>query len=103
VSVRDYKKIGLDSNEQSKMQEYVGAVLTPIIRCPLIDGIHLKGVVLSNGTTNVDHLLGRAPLGWIITRQNAAAQIYEPSNASNKTKLLQLTSDAVVTIDLWVF
>lgn len=103
MSVRDYKKLGLDSNEQSKMQEYVGQVLTPIIRCPLIDGVLLKGVALANGTTLVDHKLGREPLGWLVVRVNGTASIFEPDTASKKKTYLTLTSNAAVTVDLWVF
>tara|TARA_R100000963_G_C4565496_1_gene52523 strand:+ start:161 stop:466 length:306 start_codon:yes stop_codon:yes gene_type:complete len=67
-----------------------------------------KGVLLKNktvdGETDILHGLGRAPLGWFITRQKSYTLIKDAQD-SNKTpkKTLTLVSASSVTIDLWVF
>lgn len=76
---------------------------------PLLGGVHLRGaqnagVALSNGTTLVTHGLGRAPVGWFVTRQRGSARIYDTQDGNpNPTLSLRLVSDAAVLVDLYVF
>lgn len=75
----------------------------------LLGGVHLRGaqnagVPLSLGTTLVAHGLGRAPLGWFVTRQRAAARIHDTQDGNpNPSTSLRLVSDAAVMVDLYVF
>jgi hypothetical protein len=61
-------------------------------------------VALANGTTVVNHLLGRKLIGWRIIGINGAATIYD-QQASNQTPALTLVlvSNAAVIANLEVF
>lgn len=78
--------------------------LSDLLQNPLVNGSLLKDVALSNGTTAVNHKLGRALQGWIITRVNGAATIYDSQTTNNTPNLtLLLVSNAAVTVSLYVF
>jgi hypothetical protein len=77
------------------------AILNPSLANPLNSVSILNGVVLKNGATVINHLLGQMQQGWMILDQNAAASIYRSSPFNDKT--LTLTSNAVVTVSLGVF
>ncbi len=76
-------------------------ILTPVINLPPNKGILLQGVKLINGTTVINHKLGRIQQGYIITDQNASANIYKNASFNNLT--LSLASNAAVTVSLWMF
>lgn len=75
--------------------------LNPLLSNALTQGSLLSNVKLINGINTFNHYLGRGMTGWFIVDQDGLASIYrsEPLN----TKTLTLTSDAIVTISLWVF
>jgi hypothetical protein len=75
--------------------------LDPILRNLLINGQLITNVVIKTGNNVINHKLGRKQIGYIITDQNAQAQMYRSQPLNNLT--LTLTSDADVTISLWVF
>ena len=78
--------------------------LDPILANPLTNGQLLTGVDLSNGTTVVNHKLGRKLVGWIIVGTNAAASVYDNQDSNQTPQLtLILVSNAVCTLNLWVF
>lgn len=80
------------------------AMLNPILTNPFTRGILLNNVALANGTTVVNHLLGRKLQGWVIVGINGAATIYDNQAANLMPELtLSLTSNAAVTANLWVF
>lgn len=77
------------------------SILDPFLADAYLNGQLLTGVVLSNGTTVINHKLGRTMQGWVITDQIAAAQIYRSAAFNSLT--LSLTSNVATTINLWVF
>ncbi len=83
------------------MQTTWAQMLNPIIAFPPVQGTLLTNIPLINGVTIVNTLLGRKMQGWIITDTNAAATIYRSAAMNDKT--LQLTSNAAVTVSIWVF
>lgn len=83
------------------MQNSWAAQLNPVISNVLVRGLLLTNVALINGATVINHLLSRTQQGWMIVDQNGAAQIYRSAPLNNKT--LTLTSNAAVTVSLWVF
>lgn len=87
--------------ELTLLQTSWKAELDPVLMNPLIHGIFLKNVALINGATVINHLLSRRQQGFFITDSNAAATIYrsQPFN----TLTLTLTSNAAVTVNLYVF
>lgn len=85
----------------SLMQTSWASEINPILKSPLVNGSFLKNIVLAIGANTINHLLGRMQQGWIITDQNAAAQVYRSSPFNDKN--LVLTSDAVVTVGIYVY
>ena len=75
--------------------------LNPVLAMPLNQGIMLEDITLQVGANVINHLLGRKMIGWIIIDQDAQASMFRSQPLNNKT--LTLTSDAIVTLKLWVF
>lgn len=86
------------------MQTKWAAILNPFMANPSLQSNILSNIPLANGTTVVNHMLGRNLLGWRVVRQRAQASIHD-SQDSNQTPSLTLTlvSNAAVNIDLEVF
>jgi len=84
-----------------QLQNQWKSQLDPILANPILQGLQLKNVNLINGTTVVNHLLGRTQQGWIITDINGSASVYRSQPFNDKT--LTLVSDAAVTASLWVY
>lgn len=88
----------------SLMQTSWALALNPIINNISNQSIILKKIALINGTTVVNHLLGRKLTGWKIVRLRASAIIYD--NQDNNTSpglTLILISNAAVVVDIEVF
>ena len=83
------------------MQTGWSSQLTPWLKNPMGQGVYLEGVNLINGVTQIDSKLGRMMQGWMITDINGAATIYRSQPLNSKT--LTLTSNAAVTVNLYVF
>ncbi len=90
-----------DQREFQMMQSQWSAQIDPVLNLPQVKGLLLKDIVLSNGITIINHRLDRKQQGWIVTDINGAATIYRSQLFNEKT--LTLTSDAAVTVSLWVY
>ena len=86
------------------MQTNWAGQLNPLLAGPFADGLIIPNQPLINGTTQVNHRLGRPLQGWMIVRQRASAAIYDTQDANQMPNLtLSLVSSAAVTVDLFVF
>lgn len=83
------------------MQKQWTSQLNPLLANILTQGTILSGIKLISGNTTFNHYLGRQMTGWILVDQNAQAQIYRSQPLNSQT--LTLTSDAGVTVSLWIF
>jgi hypothetical protein len=80
------------------------SILNPVVNSPIVNGRMLTNVALINGTTIVNHGLGRTLQGWIIAGINGAATIYDNQTTNQlKDLTLSLTSNAAVIAQIWVF
>jgi len=85
-------------------QDRWASQLDPVLANPLTNVSILKNVALINGTTVVNHLLGRTLQGWFPVRIRAAATIYDKQDSNQMPQLtLVLVSNAAVVVDLAVF
>lgn len=93
-----------DSQPMTLMQTSWATEINPVLKLPINSGQILKSVSLVVGTNSINHLLGRKLQGWFLVRQRALAEIYDAQD-SNLTQAitLALVSDAVVTVDIFVF
>lgn len=93
-----------DSEQLSMMQTRWASILDPIIANPITSGAVLKQVQLIIGSNSINHLLGRKLQGWFLVRQRGAASIYDTQDSNSMPNLtLTLTSDANVSVDIWVY
>lgn len=88
----------------SMMQNRWASILNPVIDSPLINGQLLTDIPLAVGSNSISHRLGRRLKGWIVVGIDGVAQIYDTQASNQMPQLtLTLTSDASVTVALWVF
>ena len=83
------------------MQTGWSSQLNPWLQNPMNYGVYLKDIDLGIGATQINHRLDRMMQGWMITDVNGAATIYRSQPLNSKT--LTLTSNAAVTVNLYVF
>lgn len=86
------------------MQNQWSSQINPLLDNAIVQGIFLTNVQLTTGTNAINHKLGYILRGWIITRKRGPAEIYD-TNATNPfpNLTLNLTTDANVSVDLYVF
>ena len=88
----------------NRIQDQNIRVLNPLLSNPVVQGHVLSDLPLSSGTNNVNHGLGRAPLGWQIVRINAPATIVDLQATNTISNLtLVLSSSANTTASIYVF
>lgn len=80
------------------------AILDILLSNRSLNSVILKNVSLINGTTIINHTLGRDLLGWRVIGINAAATIYDQQSSNQTPDLtLVLVSSAVAIVSLEVF
>jgi hypothetical protein len=87
-----------------QMQSQWKAQLDPVLSNPLLQGQLLTQVSLNNGTTTINHGLGRKLVGWFLVGISGAGTVYDTQTTNQTPQLtLVLVSNAAVTANLWVF
>lgn len=78
--------------------------LKPLIQNPLSDGNVLEKIVLTSGTNQVAHKLGRKLLGWFAVRVRSNITLYDSQDTNLlQDKYLTLVASGAGTVDLFVF
>lgn len=88
-----------------RFQDNVASAIELLPSVEIIQGRLVKNVNLKTGQNNaIEHKLARTLLGWYIVRKKSAADIWDTQD-SNKTPALtlNLTCNADVQVDIWVF
>lgn len=67
---------------------------------PSLRRVTVKQVALSTTTTLVPHRLGKQPVGWQISDQNAQADIWRDATLPVTGDTIPLKASAAVTVDL---
>lgn len=83
------------------LQKQWTSQLNPLLAVSLTQGSLLPDTKLINGVNTFNHYLGKQMTGWILVDQNALASIFRSQPLNSQT--LTLTSNAEVTVSLWVF
>ena len=68
--ISPYVRNTTDDESIESVQNSLENSFRSVEACPLLDGHLLEGVELIQGDNEVDHKLGRALKGWILTRQD---------------------------------
>lgn len=95
-----FARVQTTNREINQLQSNLATALQPVFENPFSNGVFINNQILINGSTRVQHNLGRPIVGWFITNINGAATVYL---ASSTDQTLTLTSNALVTVNLFVF
>ncbi len=91
---------------QNRSQKGMETATAAARNCPIVNGVAINNVSLGIGLTNVPHGLGRAFIGYIVTKLtcSGAAIIVYSTTPADPTKYVSLvTSGLACTVNLWVF
>lgn len=101
----DKLTVGELGQNVNKFQENVDVYLSQITAPFLLDGRLLENVQLLTGAPNlIEHKLGRKPLGFLVVRKRAQADVWDNQDANVfKDRSIDLRSSANVTVDIYVF
>lgn len=91
------------SREMSLMQTQWASLINPAINAPLLQGNYLNNIALVSGDNTINHLLGRAYQGWLLTGMHGAfIELYDvPSPMPTLTLVLNANTSG--SISLYVF
>lgn len=93
-----------ENREINQLQLNIINGVNALIGLPLNQGTLIQEVDLVTGANVVNHTLGRALVGWILTRVRANATVFDTQDLNpNPGLTLFLTASADVTVDLWCF
>lgn len=98
-------RVQTEIREVNQLQTNISQLVDPIAANPLINGIILKNVVLTNGTNRVNHLLGRPLVGWFVVGINNSITSLYDAQATNPSpaQTLILIINGNATVNLYVF
>lgn len=114
MAIKKYKKFYISpynalAAELNTVQDSIEQVITPLTNSQIVDGNYLKEIDLTVSVDNlVEHKLGRKPLGWVVVRKFADANIWESLTAGgvsyDRTKFINFQTDATTTdVYFWIF
>lgn len=103
-----FERIQSQNEELNRIQQNVAKSVDPIAKLRLLDGTLVHNLVLAGGgaSTDVEHLLGRPSVGWVLTRKRATADIWDDTDTLSDALarlFIRLRASTTVVVDLWVF
>ena len=107
-SVKPFYKVEIEASDAEMVQsvqmafDSVEKSLAGLVQSSIVTGTLLRDIDLTTTAKRIEHKLGRAPLGYIIVRQNANSTVFEQSE-TRKDIFLNLQASAAVTVSLWIF
>ena len=104
--ISPYVRNTTDNESIESVQNSLENSFRSVEACPLLDGHLLEGVELIQGDNEVDHKLGRALKGWILTRQDFDTIIIDKqvdNENADSILILNSSTSGTATVDLWVF
>lgn len=104
MSLIKFPKLQSTDQTLNLVQDNLIRTLNPVFDTPTLGGQILTKVPLVIGSNSINHKLGRNLVGWQIVRQRALASIYDTQDTNTTPSItLNLVSDAIVVVDLYVF
>ena len=102
--MKQYKRVIQDDITLNRIQDSVEDFAVSII-FPSINGISIvRNVILTTADKNVNHLLNRSYLGYLVINRNANATVFTSLTTNNNQNLfIILKASATVTVDLMFF
>jgi len=104
MSLVKFSKQYTKEEDLNRIQDNLVRTLNPVFDTPILGGNLLQSVPLVIGSNSINHKLGRNLVGWMLTRKRSPANIYDNQDNNNMSaSSLLLVSDAITTIDIYVF
>ena len=101
MAIAPFRKLGGLEPMLSRVQDAVALVFAGLAREPLLNTSTVQAA-LTTSSQEVAHGLGRAPLGFIVARKDAQADVWEATSAT-PAKTLALKASAPVNTTLIFF
>jgi len=98
--MRSFEKVNFKDYKYETIQKNTDTFLIQLKSFPMFKGNLLKDIELSATALNVPHRLGRTPEGYLITKKNANATVW---NGEMDQSIISLTASGNVTVDLWIY
>ena len=100
----NFTQIWSPNEEVTRLQSHIKTALNPLLELPIQDGILIKDLSIETTDTRVNHGLGRQFEGFILTKLNANAVVYESTTANpSKDRYILLKAGSAVTADIYFF
>ena len=100
----NFTQLYSENQEVNRLQSHIKTTLNPLLQLPISDGILLKDQDIATTDTRVNHGLGREYEGFIVTKVNANAVIYESTTANpSKDLYILLKAGSTATADIYFF
>lgn len=109
MTIVPFRKIQTDEPMLKRVQDNLEQVFDGLnssflLNSVLQNGINAQGILLSIGDNFISHQLNRIPLGYFITKKNAAVDVYTSSTVSpDPIRLIVLVSTANATVNIVFF
>lgn len=110
-----FRRIRTADPDLDRVQDSLAQTLDPVVKAALLNNVLVSNmpgtavgttVQLNIGTSfqNVAHTLGRTPIGWLVVRRDADANVWETAIGNpDATKFLRLRATVAVNVTLLVF
>jgi hypothetical protein len=101
--LKAFRKPGTLTDEGTRLANSIDDYTRQLTQNPLLDGRLIERVSITASAQNLAHGLNRPWRGWIITRRNGTASVYENSTQADNTKFITLVGSGSVTVDIYIF
>jgi hypothetical protein len=100
----NFTQIHSENAEVTRLQSHIKTTLTPLLELPISDGVLIKNLSIETSDTRVNHGLGREYEGFVVTRLQSNAVIYESdSTNTDKNLFILLKGSSAATADIYFF
>ena len=100
----NFTQIHSENAEVNRLQSHIKTTLSPLLQLPISDGVLIKDLSIETTDTRVNHGLGRTYEGFIITRLQSNAVIFESSTENtDKNLFIFLKGSSAATADIYFF
>ncbi len=104
MSRGNFTQIHSENPEVTRLQSHIKTTISHLLELPISDGVLIKDLSIETTDTRVNHGLGRTYEGFIITRLQSNAVIYESSSTNDdKNLFILLKGSSAATADIYFF
>lgn len=98
--IKTFRKIQTVDRDLNRVQDQVFQALNPVLKNVLIDSVQINDIQITTSGVDIDHGLGRVPLGWFVVDSTASATVWRTAWTD---RILSLDASGTATISIVVF